>query len=258
MTEQEREEDMSEDKKKETTEREENAEEEDAEEEDAIPPSDDDEVENTEEQDVEPDAAEDGDDEVALLKAEVGDLKDKLLRAMAETENVRRRSERTREDTAKYAISSFAREMLGVADNLKRAMDSVDSAVREAGGALDNFMVGVEMTEREMLGAFKKAGITPIEALDKPFDHNLHEAMFEVEDPEKPAATVIQEVQAGYMLKERLLRPAKVGVSKGGPKGVTSKEETEEASPENETTDTAATAYEKRQAEAGSKLDQEL
>ena len=155
---------------------------------------------------------------IAELEAEVADLKDKLLRALAEVENVRRRAEKEREDAAKYAIANFARDMLSVADNLRRALESIDAKTRAGDEAVENLAVGVEMTERLMMNAFERAGIKPIEALDRRFDHNLHEAMFELEDKEKPAGTVVQVMQTGYTLGDRLLRPAKVAVAKGGPK----------------------------------------
>ncbi len=151
------------------------------------------------------------------LEAEAADLKDKLLRALAETENVRRRAARDRQDAAKYGIAGFAREMLGVADNLRRALDHVDAETREANEAINSLASGVEMTERAMLTAFERFGVKPIEALGNRFDHNLHEAMFELEDPSQPAGTVVQELEKGYVLEDRLLRPARVGVSKGGP-----------------------------------------
>lgn len=152
------------------------------------------------------------------LEAALAESKDKLLRALAEAENTRRRGAREKEEASKYAITAFARDMLSVADNLHRALDSVDDAARAEDESLDTLMVGVEMTEREMLGAFKRIGITAIDALDKKFDHNFHQAMFEMDDEGCPVGTVIKILQTGYMLHDRLLRPAQVGVSKGGPK----------------------------------------
>jgi molecular chaperone GrpE len=155
---------------------------------------------------------------LAELEAETADLKDKLLRALAETENVRRRGQRDREDASKYAISSFAREMIVVADNLRRALDHVAPDARQQNELLDALAAGVEMTERAMLAAFERFGIRPIEALGQKFDHNLHEAMFEVDDPGQPAGTVVHEMEKGYVLEDRLLRAARVGVAKGGPR----------------------------------------
>ncbi|MCP5367293.1 MAG: nucleotide exchange factor GrpE [Hyphomicrobiales bacterium] len=193
---------------------------------------------------------------VPELEAEVAELKDRLLRAMAETENVRRRAARDREDASKYAIANFAREVLGVADNLRRALDSVDADTRAGNEALETLAVGVEMTERELLASMERVGIRPIEAMGKRFDHNFHEAMFEIEDPSQPAGTVLQELQAGYMLGERLLRPSRVGVSKGGPK------EPPAAAPAEGETDPAGTGakdpYDKKPGAAGGTLDEEL
>jgi molecular chaperone GrpE len=155
--------------------------------------------------------------ELEKAKAEVAEYKDKALRAVAELENFRRRAEKEREDVAKYAISNFAREMLPVADNLRRALDSQPSVDGEAAAPLKAFIAGVELTERELLAAFERFGLKKIEPMGQPFDHNFHQAMFEIEDAGQPAGTVVQVMQAGYLLKDRLLRPALVGVSKGGP-----------------------------------------
>lgn len=169
-------------------------------------------------QDTGPAAAEpDPEARVGALEAEVADLKDKLLRALAEAENVRRRAERDKIEISKYAVAGFAREILPVADNLRRALESMDEGTRKQNEAVETLVVGVEMTERDMLNAFERFRITPIDALGQKFDHNLHEAMFETEDKDQPEGTVVQVLQTGYMLNDRLLRPAKVGVSKGGP-----------------------------------------
>jgi molecular chaperone GrpE len=201
-------------------------------------------------------------DPVVVLTAEAADLKDKLLRALAESENVRRRAEREKADTAKYAISNFAREMVSVADNLRRALDSVGEAAAEDAPPLDQLVVGVEMTEREMLTAFERCGIERIEALGQRFDHNFHEALYEVEDQGVPSGTVVQQVESGYVLNGRLLRPAKVGISKGGPKPaapVSAVEEAAEAAPGGG----PSTAYEQRvdadkPADSGTQIDTEL
>jgi molecular chaperone GrpE len=163
-------------------------------------------------------ATTDAERRVAELEAEVAELKDQLLRALAETENVRRRAKRDVEDASKYAITGFARELLSVADNLERALASVPEGARQNDEALDNLFTGVEMTQRQLQDAFDKVGIKPIEALGKKFDHNLHQAMFEVENPSVPAGTVVEEMQSGYVIADRLLRAAMVGVAKGGPK----------------------------------------
>lgn len=157
----------------------------------------------------------------ATAEVELAETKDKLLRALAEVENVRRRAQRDRQDASRYAIANFAREMVTVADNLRRALEAVTAEERSASPAVESLTVGVEMTESAMLNAFASAGIKPIEAIGKPFDHNFHEALFELPDPSRPSGTVVQEVERGYVLHDRLLRPAKVGIAKGGPKAAT-------------------------------------
>ncbi|MEK9676904.1 MAG: nucleotide exchange factor GrpE [Rhodospirillaceae bacterium] len=152
------------------------------------------------------------------LASEIAALKDQLLRALAEAENVRRRTEREKADASKYAIANFARSVLSVADNLRRAMESVGEEARQANEDLNNLYVGIEMTANEIDTVYEQFGIKPVEALGKKFDHNFHQAMFEIEDPSRPAGMVVQEMQRGYVIQDRLLRPAMVGVSKGGPK----------------------------------------
>ena len=152
------------------------------------------------------------------LLSDVASLKDQLLRALAETENVRRRAERDKADLSKYAVANFAREVLGVADNLRRAVDAVDRDTVEGNEDLKNLHVGIEMPQKALEASYERFGIRPIEAMGERFDHNFHQAMFEVEDPGRPEGVVVQEIQTGYMIHDRLLRPAMVGVSKGGPK----------------------------------------
>lgn len=151
------------------------------------------------------------------LEAEVAQLKDQLLRAMAEVENVRRRAQKEREDTAKYAISNFAKELVGVADNLRRALESVPQAARENEEAVKNLLIGVEATERQLTAAFGKAGIQRLEPLGKPFDPNFHQVVVELENTGQPAGTVVQELQSGFTIQGRLLREAMVAVAKGDP-----------------------------------------
>jgi len=146
--------------------------------------------------------------------AEIADLKDKVLRTMAEMENLRRRTEREREDAVKYAAGKFAKDILSVADNLRRALDAVAAS---ADPAVRNLASGVEATERELLSVFERHGIKRIEALGARFDPNLHQAMFEIPDPSQPAGTVVQVAMPGYLIGDRLLRPAMVGVASGGP-----------------------------------------
>jgi molecular chaperone GrpE len=149
--------------------------------------------------------------------AEVADLKDQLLRALAEVENVRRRGQRERDDTSKYAIANFAREIVPVVDNLRRAIDAVPAQALESDENLKNLLTGVELTERALLAALERFGIKRIDPLGERFDHNFHQAMMQIEDPTKPSNTVVQVMQSGYVLHDRLLRPAMVAVSKGGP-----------------------------------------
>ncbi|HVI53123.1 MAG TPA: nucleotide exchange factor GrpE [Candidatus Sulfotelmatobacter sp.] len=152
------------------------------------------------------------------LLTEVSALKDQLLRAVAETENVRRRLEQQAEDRGKYAVAGFAKDMLQVADNLRRALESIPADARENDSMAHKLAEGVELTERVMLSAFERYNIKKVEALGQRFDPHLHQAMMEVEDPNQPSGMVVLEMQAGYVIADRLLRPAMVGVSKGGPK----------------------------------------
>ena len=157
-------------------------------------------------------------DQVARLEAEVATLKDQLLRAMAETENVRRRAQRDREDSLKYAAAPVVKDLLTVADNLQRALESVPQEQVAENEPMRNLHLGVEMTLKELQSVFERHGIKIINPLGERLDPHLHEAMYEVEDPSTPAGTVVQIIQAGYRLHDRLLRPARVGVAKGGPK----------------------------------------
>lgn len=153
---------------------------------------------------------------VAALEAEVAQLKDQVLRALAEAENVRRRAEREREDTAKYAVAKFAKDLLGVADNLRRAVEAVSPEVRAENAAVGNLLTGVEATERQLLASFERAGIARMEAMGQPADPNFHQIMMEIENTGKAPGIVVQELQPGYTIHGRLLREAIVGVAKGG------------------------------------------
>ena len=155
---------------------------------------------------------------IAELEAEVAKLKSEVLYARADTENVRRRLEQQAEDRGKFAVANFAKDVLSVADNLRRALDAVPPAAREGNDIANTLTVGVEMTEREMLGTMERYGIRLIQAMGERFDPNLHQAMMEMEDTTRPEGTVVMVMQQGYQLHERLLRPALVAVSKGGPK----------------------------------------
>jgi molecular chaperone GrpE len=175
-------------------------------------------VENATEASVTAEAEEPSAEErVAALEAELAEQKDHLLRALAETENVRRRAQREREDALKYAVSGFAKELLSVADNLRRALDSLpESEVRDE--RTRGLLAGVAATERELLSVFERHGIQRIDPDGERFDHNLHQAIFEAERPGKPGGTIIEVLQPGYVLHDRLLRPAMVGVAKENPR----------------------------------------
>lgn len=155
---------------------------------------------------------------IAELEAQVAEANDRTLRALAEAENVRRRAERDKQDASRYAIANFAREILTVGDNLRRALDSIDAEARTSSEVVETLMTGVEMTERALLSVLERSGIKRLDPLGQRFDSNAHEALFEIPDPTQPQGTVAQVIEAGYMLNDRLLRPAKVGVTKGGPK----------------------------------------
>jgi len=158
-------------------------------------------------------------DATEALVAENAELKDRLLRAVAEMENLRKRTEREIADTRSYAIAGFARDMLTATDSLSRALAVLPAETREtADGTLKSLIDGIEMTEREMQRLLAKHGVTPIEADGQKFDPHRHQAMFEVPDPTRPEGTVVQVVQAGFAIGDRVLRPAMVGVAKGGPK----------------------------------------
>ena len=160
-------------------------------------------------------AAYKGGDRVAELEAEIARLKDHMMRALAETDNIRKRSMKEREDATRYAVTSFAREMIDIADNFQRAMDAVPEEAKAADPVLKNLMDGIEATERAMLKSLEKHGIEKIEPMGEPFNPNFHEVMFEAPVPGKPGGIVIQVIETGYVIHDRLLRAAKVGVSKG-------------------------------------------
>lgn len=156
---------------------------------------------------------------LAALESERDDLKDKLLRTLAEMENLRRRTEREIADAKAYAVTSFARDLLGSADNLRRALESVPEAGRNgADGALKAVVEGVELTERELLKTLERHGVRKIDPQGEKFDPNLHQAMFEAPDANVAKGLVSKVVQTGYKIGERVLRPALVGVSAGAPK----------------------------------------
>lgn len=150
----------------------------------------------------------------AHLLTENAELKDRLLRALAEVENTRRRAERDLDNMRQYAITQFAGDMLTVADNLERAVASIPAGEREA--ALKILVEGVELTEKELIRSLEKHGIRRLDPVGERFDPNFHEALFEVPDPSVPHGTVTKVLQPGYAIGTRALRPAKVGVARGG------------------------------------------
>jgi molecular chaperone GrpE len=152
-----------------------------------------------------------------LLQAEKADLHDKLLRALAENQNVRRRAQQDVERERKFGIERFARDILPVADNLGRALSALPSEPDELEPTTRGVVAGVQATERELMAVLERNGITRIEALGRPFNAEFHQAVMEVDDPSQPAGTVVQELAPGYLIAGRLLRAAMVAVSKGGP-----------------------------------------
>jgi molecular chaperone GrpE len=155
------------------------------------------------------------DKRIVELEAEVAKAKEQVLRAMAEAENTRRRAQRELEERSQFALASFARDLLSAPDNLRRALDTLPAELRKRDERFESFAAGVELTERELQSVLERNGIKRIEAQGKPFDHNFHQAIAQIESAEYPAGTVAQVVQPGYTINGRLLRPAMVAVSKG-------------------------------------------
>ena len=153
------------------------------------------------------------------LDRELAECKDRLLRTLADMDNMRKRTEREVADARIYGISNFARDILGVADNMHRAMAALDDELRaKADEPTKVLLEGVELTERELMNVLEKHGVKRIEPLGQKFDPNRHQAMYEIEDASVPAGTVVQVLQAGYLIGDRMLRPALVAVAKGGGK----------------------------------------
>lgn len=154
-------------------------------------------------------------EELARLKVEVADLKDRLLRALADTENMRRRADRDKQDASQYAISRFARDILAVADNFARAIDACPADAREnASPQVKAVIEGVEATERQLLSTLEQHGVKPIDTSDGKFDPNFHQAIAEVPGEGKPAGSIVSVIQTGYRIGDRLLRPAMVTVAR--------------------------------------------
>jgi molecular chaperone GrpE len=158
-------------------------------------------------------------DAMEKLIAENSELKDRSLRLAAEMENLRMRTARDVRDAKAYSVSGFARDVLGVADNLRRALEALPPEARDGHDkGLMNLIEGVELTERSLIASLERHGVHKLEPQGQKFDPNFHQAMFEVPNPDVPNNTVVQVVQAGYVIGDRVLRPAMVGVAKGGPK----------------------------------------
>lgn len=167
-------------------------------------------------EDYEPSEGEIEADQSEALRAEISELKDRLLRALADAENIRKRAERDRRDAELYGATRFARDLLSVHDNFERALQNANDAVRAAAPGL---MEGIELTQRDLLGAFEKHKIVPIRPeIGDRFDPKLHQAMFEAPVPETTSGDIVQVMGMGFTIGERLLRPAQVGVSSAGPK----------------------------------------
>jgi molecular chaperone GrpE len=168
-----------------------------------------------------PDDPEEG--SVEALAKEAADARDKMLRTLAEMENLRKRTAREVSDARTYGISGFARDVLDIADNLQRALDAVPAEARAAADpGLKALIEGVELTERSLHNALEKNGVRKFDPAGEKFDPNVHQAMYEIPDPSVPAGTIAQVIQSGYMIGDRILRPALVGVAKGGAKAAAS------------------------------------
>ena len=171
-----------------------------------------------------PDDPEEG--SMELLVKEASESRDKMLRTLAEMENLRKRTAREVADARAYGITGFARDILEIADNLQRAIDAIPAEAKEsADPGIKAFIEGVELTERSLLNTLEKNGVKKFDPSGEKFDPNFQQAMYEVPDPSVPSGTVVHVVQAGFMIGERVLRPAMVGVSKGGAKAAPSNNE---------------------------------
>lgn len=197
---------------------------------------------------------------IEALETQLAELNDRYLRAVAETENVRRRSQRDKEDATKYGIKSFAEIILIVADNLDRGLKSVEPEDRKNSTELENIVTGIEMIQRDLLGSLEQFGIRQIEAMGQKFDPLVHEAMFEIENPELSAGTIVQVLEVGYLLHDRTLRAAKVGITKGGPKleDMSTDPNTLKQSSSVQKNTADKSAYEEKKLESGYQIDEKL
>ncbi|MBP9693490.1 MAG: nucleotide exchange factor GrpE [Alphaproteobacteria bacterium] len=148
-------------------------------------------------------------------QTKIADLNDQLLRSFAEVENIKKRAAKEKEDALKYGISKFAKELLSVSDNLGRALDSIPEGARQEDPALNNLYVGVEATLNQLIGAFEKMNIKEVSSIGEKFNPHFHQVVFEDEQSAEPAGTITQVLQKGYVIDDRLLREAMVGISKG-------------------------------------------
>jgi molecular chaperone GrpE len=160
-------------------------------------------------------AAPSAEQRIAELEKQLAEMKDRVLREMADAENTRRRAQKEREETSKYAVANFAKEMLAVSDNFRRALDAAPTENLDP--EVKNLIVGIDATERQLLATLERFGIKKIDPIGQPFDPNFHRVMMEVEAAGQPAGTVMQVLQAGYVIHDRLLREALVAVAKGAP-----------------------------------------
>ena len=169
--------------------------------------------ENTNESPNENDAPISDEDIILKLNEEISDLKDQRLRAIAELENFRKRAEKDQSDALKYGIANFAKEIINIKDNIERAQSSISDEVK-TNEAVKSVVEGLDLIAQATVSTFEKIGIKKVESINQKFDHNLHQAMMEIEKDEMEPGTIVQEILPGYTLHDRLLRPAMVGVSK--------------------------------------------
>ena len=161
---------------------------------------------------------------IVELETELGRIKDHMLRALAESENTRKRALKDREDAGKYAITAFARDLLDFADTFHRALAAIPPDLKQIDARISSVITGIEAMQSELLRNFDKHGIKRISPIDQPFDPNFHEVMFEAPGTGKPAGTIIQVIEPGYVISDRLLRPARVGIAKDEGQGSASKD----------------------------------
>ena len=169
--------------------------------------------EQASEQDQETEKVETSEDIIDKLNEEISSLKDQRLRAIAELENFRKRAEKDQSDALKYGISNFAKEIINISDNIERAQSSIPEEAKN-NETIKPVIEGIDLIAQSVVTTFEKIGIKKIESLNEKFDHNLHQAMMEIENNDLEPGTIVQELIPGYTLHDRLLRPAMVGVSK--------------------------------------------